>query len=132
MKVAVFGPSGMLGRTIVKALSEAGYTPQPIYRRMFDLLNLNSVQSSIEGCEAIINCAGMIPIKNTSIVDMIHVNSIFPHILAACNLPTILISTDCVFSGRSHSKYTVRSLPDPRDYYGRSKALGEVLAPHFR
>lgn len=129
-KVAVFGPSGMLGRQVVKCLQEAGYTPQPIYRRMFDLLNKESVLVSVDGCSAAINCAGMIPVKETSVVDMIHVNSIFPHVLASCGIPTVLVSTDCVFSGRGARKYTVTSLPDPRDYYGRSKALGEVIAPH--
>lgn len=130
-KVAVFGPSGMLGRQVVKALHEAGYTPQPVYRRMFDLLNKTSIDRVIEGCSSVINCAGMIPIKNTSTVDMIRINSEFPHVLAQCEVPTILVSTDCVFSGRSNNAYQVTSIKDPRDYYGMSKSLGEVLAPHI-
>lgn len=126
-KVAVFGPSGMLGRQVIKAL---GPQAQPIYRRMFELLDRRSVLQALEGCDSVINCAGMIPIRSTSVVDMIHVNSIFPHILVSCGLPTVLVSTDCVFSGHSQRKYTIKSVPDPKDYYGRSKALGEVMAPN--
>lgn len=127
MRVAVFGPSGMLGRQVVKCL---GNDAQPIYRRMFELLNKETIMRAIDGCDAVINCAGMIPIKNSSVVDMIQVNSMFPHLLVSCGLPTILVSTDCVFSGRNQHKYTVSATPDPRDYYGRSKALGEALGPN--
>lgn len=130
-KVAVFGPSGMLGRQVIKQLALAGHEAQPVYRRMFELLDRSSVERSVEGCEAVINCAGIIPIRNTDIVEMVRVNSEFPHLLVSCGVArTILVSTDCVFSGRSTKRYTVNSLPDPRDYYGRSKALGEVLAPN--
>lgn len=130
MKVAVFGPSGMLGRQVVKQLQEHGYTAQPIYRRMFELLDRQSVLRAVDQSEAVINCAGVIPLKNEDIVSMIRANAEFPHVLVSCGLPTILVSTDCVFSGRATKRYTVHSLPDPRDYYGRSKALGEALGPN--
>lgn len=130
MKVAVFGPSGMLGLQVVKQLKEHGHTPQPVYRRMVELVDRRSVGQALSGAEAVINCAGVIPLKSQDIVAMIHANSVFPHILVSCGLPTILVSTDCVFSGRTTKRYTVHSLPDPRDYYGRSKALGEALSPN--
>lgn len=129
MKVAVFGPSGMLGRQVVRVLADSGHVAQPVYRRMFELSNRDSVLRTTDGCDAIINCAGLIPTKTTSIIDMIHVNSIFPHILASVGQPTILVSTDCVFSGRNNHKYDVTAIKDPRDYYGMSKALGEALGP---
>jgi dTDP-4-dehydrorhamnose reductase len=130
MKVAVFGPSGMLGRCVVDQLQAHGHMPQPIYRRMVELLDKSSVERSIEACDAVINCAGQIPQRNQDIVGMVQVNSEFPHVLVSCGVPTILVSTDCVFSGRANRKYTVDSLPDPRDYYGRSKSLGEAIGPN--
>lgn len=130
-KVAVFGPSGMLGRQVIAALRLEGHEPQPVYRRMFELLDRDSIRASVEGCDAVINCAGIIPIRNTDTVEMVRVNSEFPHLLVSTGCPqVVLVSTDCVFSGRTTKRYTINSLPDPRDYYGRSKALGEVLAPN--
>jgi dTDP-4-dehydrorhamnose reductase len=124
-KVAVFGPSGMLGRQVVKQLGEQAV---PIYRRMADLTSKDSVARAIDGCEAAINCAGVIPVRNTSVLDMIYVNAVFPHVLTAVGKPTVLVSTDCVFSGRNQYRYKVTHIPDPRDYYGRSKSMGEVFA----
>lgn len=131
MRVAIFGASGMLGRQVVRTLTESKeHTAVPVYRRMFELIDRYSVKQALDGCDAAINCAGVIPQKDHNIIDMIRVNSEFPFILASCNIPTILVSTDCVFSGRSQYRYSTKSIPDPRDYYGRSKALGEVMAPN--
>lgn len=133
-RVAVFGPSGMLGKHVMRELASTGNTGVPIHRRMFELLNPTSIRHIIDEAdvEAIINCAGVIPVRSSNVVGMIQVNSIFPHILVNSTSgdpkPVILISTDCVFSGRNRYKYVTDSIPDPRDYYGRSKALGEVLA----
>lgn len=126
MKVSVFGPSGMLGRQVVKQLKEAGYEAVPVYRRMFELLDKSSIDRAVEGCDLNINCAGVIPVRNTDIVEMIRVNAEFPHLLVGTQVPTVLVSTDCVFSGRSNRPYMTSSQPDPKDYYGRSKVLGEV------
>lgn len=130
MKVAVFGPSGMLGRQVMACLREAGHEPVPVYRQLVQLTDRRSVERNLSESQAVINCAGLIPVKSTNMVDMIHANSVFPHILVSCGLPTILVSTDCVFSGKSNRRYTVKDLPDPKDYYGRSKSLGEVVAPN--
>lgn len=124
MKVAVVGPSGMLGRCVVDLLKEEAV---PIYQR-----RINDIIREIREneCDGIINCAGVIPLKNNTAIDLIHANSLLPHVLAGLGLRTVLVSTDCVFSGRTTTRYIVNSLPDARDYYGKSKALGEVIAPN--
>lgn len=127
MKVAVFGPGGMLGRQVCEQL---GADAVPIYKRGRDLIDMRSLRESTDGCDGIINCAGVIPVKNTNVEDMIYINTLLPHKLSELKIPLILVSTDCVFSGRSNSRYDVQSIPDPRDYYGKSKAFGEVIAPH--
>jgi dTDP-4-dehydrorhamnose reductase len=63
------------------------------------------------------------------------INGLLPHVLAqACtgvSARLIHLSTDCVFSGRRGS-YEELDIPDPIDFYGRSKLLGEVVAdPHL-
>jgi len=61
------------------------------------------------------------------------INSYLPHKLAnICkmnNSKLIHLSTDCVFSGKK-GMYTEQSNYSPTDFYGRSKALGEVNDPH--
>ena len=130
-KIAVIGPSGMLGRQICSELGEEAY---PVYPRMINLMNPNVLRQTLEGCDSVINCVGVIPVRNTSVLDMIRINSEFPYVLCEATRDlgqyTVLISTDCVFSGRSSFRYRVDNIPDPRDAYGRSKALGEVMAPH--
>lgn len=128
MRVAVLGPSGMLGKWVCKQLGEDAI---PVYPRMLDMFNVNSIRQSLQDAEGVINCVGAIPIKNGRTIDMIQINSMFPHVLceAAAQLPVVLVSSDCVFSGKNHHRYTTDDLPDPRDYYGKSKALGEVVSP---
>ena len=130
MRVAVFGPGGMLGRRVVKELHAREHVPIPIYRTMFSPLELDDLKRTLEDCQAdaIVNCAGVIPVRDTSVVNMIYINSMFPHVLVQTGLPVILVSTDCVFSGRSRYRYASYNIPDPKDYYGVSKRMGEVAA----
>lgn len=85
--------------------------------------------------EVVINCIGVV--KQLAGADdpliAIPINALLPHRLAEhcrrANARLIHISTDCVFSGeRGH--YAEADRPDATDLYGRSKLLGEVLAPH--
>ena len=79
----------------------------------------------------VINCVG----KLNSAVDRrlsegIYLNSVLPHFLAeqlrTKKAKLIHISTDCVFAG-TRGAYTEQDRPDAESYYGRSKALGEVV-----
>lgn len=130
-RTAVFGPNGMLGKHVMRAL---GSDAVPIHRRMFTLLDVNSISHMLDELDVdrVINCAGIIPVRNSDVLEMIRVNSEFPHILvrAAGLRPVTLVSTDCVFSGRNRFRYTLDCIKDPRDYYGMSKSLGEVIAPN--
>jgi dTDP-4-dehydrorhamnose reductase len=81
----------------------------------------------------VINCIGIIRHRitesNESIKRAILVNSIFPLKLLKEieGSPTklIQIGTDCVFSGRAGS-YSESAVKDPIDFYGYSKAMGEI------
>lgn len=84
--------------------------------------------------DAVVNCIGIVKqaAEAKDPASSIIVNSLFPHRLAgACEevgARLIHISTDCVFSGRRGS-YSEDDIPDPVDLYGRSKLLGETIAP---
>ena len=100
-----------------------------------DALNFDSVVHAIRSTspDVVVNAIGIV--KQLSAIEdtvaTIKINSLLPHQLAlACReraIRLIHISTDCVFSGRK-GMYTEDDPPDPEDFYGRSKLLGEVSA----
>ena len=93
----------------------------------FDPLENNF--DELTNCDYIINCIGIIkPFMQTSPIDSIQINSIFPRKLANhCiknNIKLIHITTDCVFSGKK-GNYAENDPHDCLDAYGKSKSLGE-------
>jgi dTDP-4-dehydrorhamnose reductase len=82
--------------------------------------------------DIIMNCVGITKriTESGDKVRNIMVNSVFPYKLVelAADLKSRVIhfSTDCVFSGDT-GNYSDDALPDARDLYGRTKALGEAL-----
>ena len=155
--VLVLGASGMLGHALMHELTEhlphltvlgtarsLDSLPEP-FRSTFasrlvdgvDVLDPVSVSSVIADLrpETVINAVGVIkqaPGVDDSVLTT-QINALLPHLLArdcaAAGARLVQISTDCVFSGRA-GRYTEVDLPDPVDFYGRSKLLGEVPTPH--
>jgi dTDP-4-dehydrorhamnose reductase len=85
--------------------------------------------------EVVVNCVGIVKQSDAArdAAGMVHVNSLFPHVLAAAcalrRVRLIHVSTDCVFSG-NRGAYRESDNPDPVDLYGRSKLAGEPSGPH--
>lgn len=98
-----------------------------------DLFDDSEVRRAVESVrpDVLINAAGVIKQRPTSkdVVTTLSINSILPHRLAALGqehgFRTIVISTDCVFSG-AKGNYSETDEPDARDLYGISKGLGEL------
>ena len=82
--------------------------------------------------QIVINCVGLIKQISAAndVLQAIPINTLLPHRLAkltkVINTRLILISTDCVFSGRT-GNYKEADTADCTDLYGRSKLLGEIL-----
>lgn len=80
----------------------------------------------------IVNCVGVVKQLEEAGDPFLSVaiNSLLPHSLARLcqeiGARLIHISTDCVFDG-TRGSYSETDLSDARDFYGRSKALGETL-----
>lgn len=155
--VLVLGASGMLGHALVHELPrhldgvEVRGTVRsldavdPAYRAQVgtrlvdgvDVLDQQALAALLADLrpDVVVNAVGVI--KQAPGVDdtvlTAHVNGLLPHLLArdcsAVGARLVQISTDCVFSGRAGG-YTEDDVPDPVDFYGRSKLLGEVGAPH--
>ena len=86
--------------------------------------------------DVVVNCVGVIKQRASGQDPVVAtaVNALFPHhvasICTSAGARLIHISTDCVFSGAT-GNYAESDIPDATDYYGRTKALGEVGAPHL-
>ena len=141
-KVAVVGSSGMAGHMIYKYLeSLEKYQLIGIARTTVPTINSASfdVEEDMAGCteyliqqkpDVIINCMGvLIQASQKDPVRAIFINSCLPHLLEDTGkfigAKIIHISTDCIFDGKS-GPYMETDWPTESNWYGRSKALGEI------
>lgn len=153
-RVLVLGASGMLGWTTLRELTRLGVDTRGSVRNTRSLPSafIDELGGSlVEGVDAlrcedrrrlldrvepdvVINCVGVIKqapnLRNS--VETVQANALLPHELAeectSRGARLVHISTDCVFSGH-RGLYVEDDVPDPVDFYGRSKLLGEVPAP---
>lgn len=128
MRIVIFGSNGMLGNYLKSYFSKK-YEIKTFTRNEIDLTsdekNIKKfLFENIENNDIIINAAGIIKQRNYNQLELIKVNSIFPHLLKELSNKIIHITTDCVFSGNKGS-YTESDLHDCVDDYGKSKSLGE-------
>ena len=153
-RVLVLGGTGMLGAMMVRVLREQGMEAEATARILTDdskllgwhwfdanQFNLNTIDipEHLKRADWIINCIGVTkpvidadPTKGTK--NAIEINALFPHLLARSlhsHQRIIQIATDCVFSGRQEDPATEDTPHDALDVYGKTKSLGEVVAPNF-
>lgn len=158
MRILIAGVTGMLGVALFRHLgsdptlqvkgimrgdpskSRVGYLPPKVNTSL-----VGNVSCSDENLLAqilakfrpnfVINCIGWRrqPQSAADVIEMITVNSLWPHRLAmlASDMGARLIhfSSDGIFSGRQ-GQYREDDVPDPVDAYGLSKLLGEPDYPH--
>ncbi len=157
--VMILGVNGMLGSMLVKRWNESGRFrlfagvrsqasprldgPLVAVCQGLDAAEFGQVDQFMladfvrtHGIGVLVNCIGVIkqrpdgqdPVVTTA------VNALFPHqvaqICSKVGAKLIHVSTDCVFTGETGS-YLETDPTDAADFYGRSKALGEVGAPNL-
>lgn len=141
----------MLGSTLFRMLSKdsslqvygtardknaKAYFPKTIAKNIIALGNIENNQSvrtlfQKTKPDVVINCIGLIKQLNevNQVLQAIPLNSLLPHRLALLckevGSRLILVSTDCVFSGKK-GNYKETDHADCNDLYGQSKFLGEV------
>lgn len=141
MKLLILGAGGMAGHMMVLRLTELGYDVVGLARRKLsfcenivaDITDEKVLKDILcrEHYDVIVNAVGILPKSiNENPANGIWINAYFPHFLAEITADTktkiIHLSTDCVFSGHDKGSYRESDLPTARDYYGRSKTLGEL------
>ena len=152
VRVLILGGAGMLGHRMWRTFRDRFETFITLrslehWRRiaLFDPLrtiegvdarDLSTLDRALDEArpDVVVNCIGLVKQRAEAKdpVAAITVNALFPHLAAqaatARGARFIHVSTDCVFSG-SRGGYTEDDLTDAEDLYGRTKALGEVMAP---
>jgi dTDP-4-dehydrorhamnose reductase len=149
--ILILGITGMLGNALFKILSKdkkyqvLGTARNPSALQHFPASLSNNIITGIHGDDfeglstllalkkpdVVINCIGVVKQKLDAgdVLQTIPLNTLLPHHLAKMTKKIksrlILISTDCVFSGRQ-GNYKESDTPDCTDLYGQSKLLGEV------
>lgn len=131
----------MAGHTIAQYLIQQGHSVTGFARAASpvcdtitgDARNETDIMRVLNGnsYDVVVNCVGVLNrFVDANLSDGIYLNSVLPHFLARCLEGTktklIHISTDCVFEG-DRGLYKETDIPDATSYYGRSKALGEVI-----
>ena len=157
LRILVLGGGGMLGHKLFQQVSGThpetwctirGTTDKPPLQAV-ELFQSNQVISSVDVLQpatlrdllrrlrphVIVNCVGVIKQRDAAkaAIPTIRINALLPHELAELCLEwggrLIHFSTDCVFSGR-RGNYRETDVTDAEDLYGRTKYLGEVVAPN--
>jgi dTDP-4-dehydrorhamnose reductase len=147
-RVLILGATGMLGHTCFSYFnSNAEFDTYGTWRKTtkenlkaFDVFK-DSIEDLIQEIQPnwVINCIGMIKQRidesnQFSVMSTRKINQMFPRDLANAVAGTdarvIQIATDCVFSGEE-GRYYESAPHNAIDLYGRSKSLGEILAPEF-
>lgn len=141
MRYLIFGANGMAGHVIARYLAEKGHEVTGFARQQCqvcktiigDARNWADVEKALntEEYDVVVNCIGVLNKRvDASLANGIYLNSTLPHLIAEAlrdrAAKLIHISSDCVFEG-TKGGYTENDRPDALSYYGRSKALGEVV-----
>ena len=155
-KILILGSTGMLGLSMIhkfNSINQKKFTTWGMIRDENSLnkmkyfknvkfiydsnyLEPNRIEKHIKKIKPdfIINCVGIVKQKKSKMIELINVNSIFPHQLSIISnkfkAKLIHFSTDCVFSGKK-GNYLEQNLPDPIDFYGLSKLMGEPNHQYF-
>lgn len=152
MKVLILGATGLLGNTLYRYLSlkksinvfgtyrdefKIKILKKKVYIKNFiylnDVNNKNNICKIIKNIKPVyvINCIGIVKKRKNSKQLFLKINTELPKFLGnltkSLHFNLIHLSTDCVFSGKK-GNYSEKDNPDPIDFYGKSKLLGEVVS----
>lgn len=142
-KVLIIGSEGMAGHLLLNFLGEqSNYILYSTSRNpckenknhmKLDVFNTEKLTGFIKKMQPdyVINCVGvLVKDANENPDKAIFINAYFPHFLDKLSktygYKLIHISTDCVFDGQKGG-YLENDIPNETNFYGRSKALGEVI-----
>jgi dTDP-4-dehydrorhamnose reductase len=133
MKVLVTGANGQLGYDVVERLKQLNIEHIGVGRKDFDLTNEEQTKSFILNYkpDVVIHCAAYTAVdKAEEERDLCYAVNVLGtrYIARVCkeiDAKMVYISTDYVFDGEKEEPYEVTDTPNPINYYGLTKYLGE-------
>ena len=128
MKTLITGSSGQLGNELSNIINN----PVKLSHDALDLTDIYSIEDTLDNYDfdVLINCAAMTNVDKCeeNIKNAYYINGLsLKYITDYCNKNNIYlmhVSTDYVFSGNRGS-YDENDIPDPVNYYGISKLIGD-------
>lgn len=134
MNVLVTGSKGQLGSDVVERCIEIGADVVCHDRNKADITNESEIKEYIRNCGAdvVIHCAAYTEVDKAEDERELCYNVNVKgtrYIAEVCNelgIKMIYLSTDYVFDGKGDSPWRVEDKPNPVNYYGWSKYMGEL------
>ena len=137
MKILVTGKTGQLGRSIRKIVESTHQKHEYIFttRAELDFSIIKSISSYFQyhQFDLVINCAAFTTVdkaeEEKELTGLINHEALkqICEILIQNNTKLIHISTDYVFDGNSKKPYKEDDIPNPINFYGKTKLEGEKV-----
>jgi len=146
LNVLVLGGSGLVGSVFTQYASEyfklhltfntnsLGFNHANFTK--LDVLNRSNVLSDLilkQSPDVVINTIALPNVDfcetNHDEADMLHVNFVYDivNLCSQIGSKVISFSTDAVFPGKLHKKYTENDVPNPVNYYGKTRLKAEKI-----
>lgn len=141
MRILVSGAHGMLGTDLCILLKEKQISPIELDLPKFDITNIDQAINTIKQHkpEIIIHLAAFTDVdraeENRADAYAVNTQGTWAIALAAqeCKAKLLYISTDYVFDGSKNKPYQENDQPNPINYYGQTKLLGErAIIQHLK
>lgn len=141
MKILVIGAKGMLGTDLCAFLKQKQLTPIELDLPKFDITNVNQAIKTIKQLkpEIVIHLAAFTDVDGaeTKKADAYSVNTLGTWAVSLavqeCKAKLLYTSTDYVFDGTKEKPYNENDNPNPINYYGQTKLLGEkAVSQHLK
>ena len=136
MRISVVGADGQLGQAFQKiAPDHKNFDWDFTSKRELNIANYKEVSSYFERhkTKVVVNCAAFCSVdlaeQKRKESYATNVSGVF-HLIDACIEKEMILvnySTDYVFDGKKKEGYTIEDSPNPINYYGKTKWLGERL-----
>jgi dTDP-4-dehydrorhamnose reductase len=134
-KILVTGANGQLGYAIVTVFKQQGMDVIGTDRSVLDISNQEQVKQVIQSIrpEVIIHCAAYTAVdkaesdKENCYNTNVNGTRNLAQVAKELNIEFIYFSTDYVFDGTKAEPYETTDIPNPINYYGLTKYLGEEI-----